>query len=325
MMVEKERVVMPSKSVSAYRANTSWTRGVRKELMHNWDLYLLILPVLAYFLLFCYYPMYGAQIAFRDYRATRGILGSEWIGLEHFERFFRGAYAERLIMNSLSISFWSLICGFPLPILLALMLNEIRCKWFKKSVQLVTYAPYFLSTVVMVGILNNFLSLDSGIINNALKSIGKQPVEFMTSPAWFKPIYILSGLWQGTGYGSIVYLAALAGIDISLYEAAMVDGASRIQRMLHITLPCILPTAVIMLILNSGSIMNVGFEKVFLMQNDINNATSEVISTYVYKSGLINADFSFASAVGLFNSVVSFVMVMLVNFIAKRLGETSLF
>lgn len=303
----------------------SLRKRIRIEMTQNWDLYLLILPVLAYFIIFCYYPMYGAQIAFRDYRATRGITGSEWVGLEHFVRFFSGAYAKRLLVNSFEISFWSLVFGFPMPIILALMLNEIGGQKFKKTVQLVTYAPHFLSTVVIVGILNNFLSVDSGLLNQILRKLGCEPVNFLIDPYKFKPIYILSGIWQGTGYGSIVYLAALAGIDSTLYEAAMVDGASRWQRLLHITLPCLLPTVVIMLILNSGSIMSVGFEKVFLMQNDLNMSESDVISTYVYRSGLMNADFSFASAVGLFNSVISFVMVMIVNFIARRVGETSLF
>lgn len=304
-------------------------RSLRKrihiEMTQNWDLYLLILPVLAYFIIFCYYPMYGAQIAFRDYRPTRGIAGSEWVGLEHFIRFFSGAYAKRLLINSFEISFWSLIFGFPMPIILALMLNEIRGRKFKKTVQFVTYAPHFLSTVVIVGILNSFLSVDSGLLNQILRRMGSEPVNFLIDPTKFKPIYILSGVWQSTGYGSIIYLAALNGIDSMLYEAAMVDGASRWQRLLHITLPCLLPTVVIMLILNSGSIMSVGFEKVFLMQNDLNMSESDVISTYVYRAGLINADFSFASAVGLFNSIISFVMVIIINFIARRVGETSLF
>ncbi len=300
-------------------------KRIRIDLKLNWDLYLLILPVVLYFVFFCYYPMYGAQIAFRDYRATRGFWGSEWVGLEHFIRFFSGAYVKRLLVNSFEISFWSLVFGFPMPIVLALMLNEINNKAFKKTVQLVTYAPHFLSTVVIVGMLNSFLSTDAGLFNQVLKALGHEPVTFLINPGMFKPIYILSGIWQGTGYGSIVYLAALSGIDSTLYEAAMVDGASRWQRLIHITLPCLLPTVVIMLILNCSSILSVGFDKAFLMQNDLNMAESDVISTYVYRSGLLKADFSFASAVGLFNSVVSFVMVMLVNFIARRVGETSLF
>ena len=303
----------------------SLARGIRKELNHNWDLYLLILPVVLYFIIFCYYPMYGAQIAFRDYRATRGILGSEWVGLEHFRRFFTGAYVGCLFKNTFLISLYSLVFGFPMPIILAIMLNEIRCVWFKKTVQLVTYAPFFLSTVVMVGLLTNYLSLNGGLVNQIIEQFGGEPISFMMEPSMFKTIYVVSGIWQGTGYGSIVYLAALAGIDTALYEAAKVDGATRWQCILHITIPCLMPTAVIMLILNSGSLMNVGFEKVFLMQNDLNMSASDVISTYVYRSGLQNADFSFASAVGLLNSVISFVMVMLVNYIARRLGEVSLF
>lgn len=194
----------------------SLARGIRKELNHNWDLYLLILPVVLYFIIFCYYPMYGAQIVFRDYRATRGILGSEWVGLEHFRRFFTGAYVGRLFKNTFLISLYSLVFGFPMPIILAIMLNEIRCVWFKKTVQLVTYAPFFLSTVVMVGLLTNYLSLNGGLVNQIIEQFGGEPISFMMEPSMFKTIYVVSGIWQGTGYGSIVYLAALAGIDTAL-------------------------------------------------------------------------------------------------------------
>ena len=194
----------------------SLARGIRKELNHNWDLYLLILPVVLYFIIFCYYPMYGAQIAFRDYRATRGILGSEWVGLEHFRRFFTGAYVGRLFKNTFLISLYSLVFGFPMPIILAIMLNEIRCVWFKKTVQLITYAPFFLSTVVMVGLLTNYLSLNGGLVNQIIEQFGGEPISFMMEPSMFKTIYVVSGIWQGTGYGSIVYLAALAGIDTAL-------------------------------------------------------------------------------------------------------------
>lgn len=297
----------------------------RAAVRRNWDLYLLMIPVIVYFLVFYYWPMYGVQIAFRDYRATKGIAGSTWVGLEHFQRFFAGAYAKRLIANTVQISLFSLLAGFPMPIVLALLLNEIGSKAFKKSVQMITYAPFFLSTVVMVGMLTSFLNLSGGLVNQILRKVGGTPVNFMMEPSLFKRIYVLSGIWQGTGYGSIVYLAALAGIDPTLYEAAIVDGANRWQRILRITLPCLLPTAIILLILNCGNIMNVGFEKVFLMQNDLNMAASDVISTYVYRSGLQNADFSFASAVGLFNSAINFGMVLLVNFIARKLSDTSLF
>ncbi|TMV50999.1 sugar ABC transporter permease [Paenibacillus mesophilus] len=293
-------------------------------MIRHWQLYVLIAPVMLYFIVFHYMPMYGVQIAFKDFIATKGIGGSPWVGFKHFERFFDSYFFWRLLKNTLGISLYELAVGFPIPILLALMINEVRHKGYKKFVQTVTYAPHFLSTVVLVGLVIMFLSPTSGIVNTIIKAFGGEPVFFMTKPEWFKTIYVLSGVWQQMGWSSIIYLAALAGIDPGLHEAAKVDGATRLQRIWHINLPGIMPTIVILLILNIGTLMGVGFEKVFLMQNSLNNESSDVISTYVYRSGLLGAQYSFASAVGLFNSVVNFILLLTVNRIAKAVNQASL-
>jgi putative aldouronate transport system permease protein len=268
--------------------------------------------------------MYGVQIAFKNFIPTLGIWGSPWVGFKHFKTFFDSYYFWLLIKNTVGISLYSLIVGFPAPVILALMLNEIKNNKFKKTVQTVTYAPYFISNVIMVGIILAFLSPSTGVVNEAIKAIGLKPIFFMAKSSLFKSIYVLTGVWQGAGWGSIIYLAALAGIDPQLHEAAIIDGASRLQRLWHINVQGILPTMVIILILNTGSIMNVGFEKVFLMQNSINLEASEVISTYVYKAGLLNAQYSYSAAVGLFNSVINFIVLITVNSIARRVNETSL-
>lgn len=291
-----------------------------------WQLYLLIfLPVL-YIIIFKYVPMYGAQIAFKNYRIVDGIWKSPWTGFDHFLRFFNSYEFGRLIKNTIVISLYSLAAGFPFPIMLALSLNYVNNVPFKKTVQMVTYAPHFISTVVMVGMLLQFLAHRAGLVNNLLELIGLQRVDFIAKPAYFKSIYVWSGIWQNTGFGCIVYLAALSGIDQSLHEAAIVDGANKLQRMWHIDLPGIMPIAVILLILNSGNILNVGFEKVLLMQNPLNLRSSEVIGTYVYKVGLASAsvNYSYPTAIGLFQSTVGLFLIIIVNNIAKRFGETSL-
>lgn len=304
----------------------SRTRTILRPYLRNWELYVLISPVLAYFIIFEYIPMYGVQIAFKNFVATKGIWGSSWVGMRHFERFFDSYFFWRLITNTLGVSLYQLVVGFPVPIILALMINEIKQSriFFKKIVQTVTYAPHFLSTVVLVGIVVMFLAPETGMINKIIVLFGGQPISFITEPAWFKTIYVGSGVWQQMGWSSIIYLAALAGIDPHLHEAAKVDGATRMQRIWHVNLPGIMPTIVILLILNMGSIMGVGFEKVFLMQNDLNIESSEVISTYVYKSGIIQAQYSFSAAIGLFNSIINFALLILVNFAAKRMNQTSL-
>ena len=295
-------------------------RGIRR----NWDLYLLILPVIVYFLVFHYYPMYGVQIAFRNFIATRGILDSPWVGLRHFTRFFNSFYFWRLIRNTFGIGIYELVVGFPIPIILALSINEVKNERFKRFVQNITYAPHFLSTVVVVGMLFLFLNPNHGVINGAIQMFGGEPISFMTEPKWFKTIYVSSGVWKSMGWSSIIYLAALSGVDPQLHDAAMVDGASQLQRIWHINLPAITPTIVTLLILNAGRVLSVGFEKVYLMQNALNLESSDIIATHVYRTGLQGAQYSYSAAVGLFNSVVNFIMLVAVNRVARRLNETSL-
>lgn len=313
-----------SKDVEAPVLKNSTGRRVWKRIRKNWDLYLLILPVFAYFIIFEYYPMYGVQIAFKDFLATKGILGSPWVGLKHFERFFDSYYFWRLIRNTLGIGVYELAVGFPVPILLALMINEVRVRFFKRFVQTVTYAPHFLSTVVIVGMLFLFLNPQNGMINHLIRLFGGEPISFMTEPAWFKTVYVLSRVWQQMGWSSIIYLAALAGVNPALHEAAKIDGATQLQRIRHINIPSIMPTIVILLILNIGRILSVGFEKVFLMQNPLNMEASDVIATHVYRAGILGAEYSYSAAVGLFNSVVNFIMLVAVNYIARKVNDTSL-
>ncbi|WP_397356500.1 ABC transporter permease [Paenibacillus sp. N3.4] len=308
----------PAKTAATRRS--PFVSSMRK----HWDLYALLLPVIIYFIIFHYIPMYGVQIAFKEFIASKGINGSPWVGFQHFERFFDGFYFWRVIRNTLGIGLYELIVGFPVPIILALLINEVQSKSFKKTVQTVTYAPHFLSTVVMVGMLLIFLSPRYGIVNTLIEWFGGDQIAFLTEPGWFKTVYVFSGVWQQMGWSSIIYLAALTGIDPQQHEAAKVDGASRLQRIWHVNLPGILPTIIILLILNVGSILAVGFEKVFLLQNPLNMEASDIISTYVYRSGILEAQYSFSAAVGLFNSVINFFMLVTVNFIARKAGETSL-
>ncbi|WP_105614612.1 ABC transporter permease [Vallitalea okinawensis] len=293
-------------------------------LRKDYQLYLFLLPGIIYFIIFHYIPMYGVQIAFRDFIDIKGIWGSPWVGLKHFERFISSYQFWRLMINTLGISFYQLAAGFPIPILLALMLNQTVNKRFKKVVQTVTYAPHFISIVVLVGMIQMFLSPRNGFVNVMLMALGKDPIVFLAKAEWYKTIYVLSGIWQGAGWGSIIYLAALAGINIELYEAAKVDGASKFQIIRHIDIPGIMPTAVILLILSLGRIMNVGFQKAYLLQNDMNLKSSEIISTYVYKVGLIEAQYSYSAAIGLFNTIINIILLVSVNRLAKKLTETSL-
>ena len=295
-----------------------------KSLRRHWQLYLLVLPPMIYILLFKYYPMAGVQIAFKDYNVVRGIWGSEWVGLEHFQSFIRNPNFWLLIKNTLGISLYQLAVGFPAPIVLALALNEIRNGLFKKSVQMVTYAPYFISTVIMVSIIIVNLSPNVGIVSKLFVLLGLEPVDFMGIPSAFKSIYVWSDVWQHTGYGAIIYLAALASVNPELYEAAKVDGASRFRKILHVDIPALVPVTVVLLVLNVGNLMKLGFEKVYLMQNPLNLSSSEVISTYVYKVGLLAADFSFSAAVGLFNSVINLMLLLIVNYAARKLSGNSL-
>lgn len=301
------------------KKSTRW-----KQVTQNWELYLLIAPAFFYFLIFHYGPMYGIQIAFKNFIPAKGIWGSPWVGFDHFTRFFDSYYFWDLLWNTLSISLYELAVGFPLPIILALAFNEIRTGFFKKSVQTVTYAPHFISMVVMAGIIITFLSPSTGIINHMIQWFGFEPINFLTDPKWFKTMYVLSGVWQGTGWGTIIYLAALSGVDPQLHEAAIVDGASRWQRILNINIPAILPTITILMILNMGGILGVGYEKILLLQNSLNMSSSDVISTFVYRSGLVDAQYSFSTAVGLFNSVINAALLIIVNQIARKTSENSL-
>lgn len=305
------------------RKQSSPRLGLR--IRRTWQLYIFLVPAIIFYIVFKYWPIYGVQIAFRDYFFTRGFFGSEWVGLEHFQRFFNSPDFWLIIRNTLTISLLNLALSFPLPILFALMLNQIGNVKYKKFIQTVSYAPYFISTVVLVGIMYIVLSPSYGLVNHIIRAFGGESVYFMARPEWFPWLYVLSTIWQTTGYNSIVYIAALASINPELHEAAQIDGASRLQRIIHIDLPGILPTAIIMLILSTGNILTVGFEKNYLMQNSLNRPSAEVISTFVYKRGLIQGEYSYATAVGLFQSTINFIMLMTVNKIAKRFSDSSLF
>jgi putative aldouronate transport system permease protein len=268
--------------------------------------------------------MYGIALAFKDFSIKKGIMGSPWAGTKYFEQFFKSPNLWLLLKNTLGLSIYQLIAGFPLPIILALALNEVKSTTFKKSIQLVTYAPHFISTVVMVGMIIEILSPRSGFVNVIIQLLGFDAVNFMGETSMFSSIYVWSGVWQSMGYSAIIYIAALSGIDPALYEAAIIDGANRYQKMRHIDFPGIMPTIVILLILNVGNIMNLGFEKVYLLQNPLNLSNSEIINTYVYKVGLIGGQYSFSTAVSFFNSVINLILLVSVNQIAKKVGETSL-
>ncbi len=298
----------------------------QRRILRNWGLYLLLVPFLLYYLVFHYQPMYGLQIAFKNFNESLGMSGSPWAEplFKHFTRFFHSPYFGRLLTNTLNISALQLLFGFPLPILLALMLNEVGHLRTKKIIQNVTYAPYFLSTVVVVGLIRSFTNPDYGIVNVLIRAAGGQAINFMLLPTWFLPLYVGTYVWQHAGWNSIIYIAALSGIDPQLIESAQIDGANRLQRIWHINLPGIMPTLVILLILNVGQIMNVGFEKAFLLQNDMNLKVSDIISVYAYKQGIQGAQHSFAAAIGMFNSVVNCVLLLTINAISRRVGETSL-
>jgi len=303
---------------------SSLWQSLQRSLHRHWQLYLIMLPGLLYFIVFKYIPMVNAVIAFKDYNVIAGIWGSPWVGFKHFEMFFRNPVFTTLLTNTLTLSLYALLIGFPIPILLAIALNEIRDGFFKRSVQMVTYAPYFISVVVMVSMIMLLFAPRLGIVNVGLQRIGITPPNFLGSPDWFPSLYVWSGVWQNTGYSAIIYLAALSGIDPTLYEAAKVDGASRFQKIIYVDLPGIMPVAVIILILTVGSLLAIGFEKVYLLQNPLNLSASEIIPTYVYKIGLLNANYSFATAVGLFNSIINMTLLVLVNAWARRVSDYSL-
>lgn len=309
----------------AGKSRESFSVRLGKNIRKNWILYVMILPVLMYYIVFAYAPMYGVQLAFKNYRVKDGIFGSPWVGFDHFKRFFSAYNFKQLLMNTLGISVYSILVGFPIPIIFALMLNYVKNKYLKKTVQMVSYAPYFISTVVMCGMITIFMSTDSGIFNIIRGFLGMEPVDALSKPGWFKSIYVWSGVWQGMGWSSIIYISALSGVDMQLHEAAIVDGATKLQRILHVDLPSIKPTIIMLLILQMGSLMGVGFEKVFLLQNTLNKSAASVISTYVYEVGLINSDYGYSTAVGLFNSVINVILIVTANQLSKKLADESLF
>lgn len=287
-------------------------------------LYWFVLPGLVFYAIFKYYPIYGSQIAFRDYSPYLGFSGSEWVGLENFERFFNSPDFLEIISNTLMINIANLIVGFPFPILLALMLNQLTNHKVKRFIQTVTYAPYFISMVVLVGMMYTMFSPFSGVVNLAVKAMGHEPIFFMGDPDLYVPMYVFSNIWQNCGWSAVVYIAALASVSPELHESAIVDGAGKLKRIWYIDLPCILPTIVTMLILTAGQLLTIGFEKSYLMQNSMNLAVSEVLSTYTYKRGLLGGDFSYATAVELFQSAINFIILMFVNRLSRRLTDTSL-
>ena len=301
----------------------SFGSRLKADFRGNYQLYIMLIPVVAYFLLFHYKPMYGAIIAFKDFNPRKGVLGSEWVGLEHFASFITDPYFGRIVGNTLIISLSTLIFGFPAPIILALLMNEIRCNIFKRTVQTLTYLPHFISLVVICGMIRDF-TMDNGVITVFLSYFGFPRETMLNKPNLFVPVYVISEIWQTVGWGSIVYLAALTGIDMELYEAAELDGAGRWKQTLHITLPSIVPTIMVMLILRMGSMLNVGYEKIILLYNEAIYSTSDVISSYVYRRGLLQNDYSFSTAVGLFNSVINFALLIAANQISKRANDSSL-
>ena len=317
MRKKGEKSVMTAKP-----ANREQSLGMR--ILRCWQLYVLILPAFAYIIIFHYIPMYGIVIAFQDYNPAAGFFG-KFVGFKHFTTFIQSMQFEKLILNTLLLNVYSLIFTFPLPILLALLLNEACHAWFKKAVQNITYIPLFISTVVVVGMLNCFLAPSNGIVNVLIEKLGGQSVDFMGQAKWFRTLYIVSGVWQNCGSSAIIFIAALSGIDPELHEAAQIDGANRLQRIWHINLPGIMPTIVMLLILNCGSLLNVGMDKVYLMQNTMNLSVSEVISTYVYKVGLLTAQYSYSTAIGLFNAVINFMILFAVDRFAKKASGISLF
>ncbi len=295
-----------------------------KAFRRDFHLYLLCVPALLFVFVFEYGPMYGVQIAFRNFSPGKGIWGSDWVGMTHFIRFFKSPQFWTILKNTLGISMYSLFAGFPFPIILAIMVNQLRGDKFKKTVQMVVYAPHFISVVVLCGMLTVFLNPSTGIVNNVLQSLGLEKVFFLAEPSMFKDIFVWSDIWQNTGWGMIIYLAALSSISPELYEAAKIDGASKLQLIRHIEIPGILPTIVILFIMRTGSFMNVGFQKAFLLQNTLNLEASEIISTYVYKIGLLQAQFSYSTAIGLFNTVVNIILLVTVNTISKKINDNSL-
>lgn len=305
--------------------DASFRRKTWLRLCSDWQIYVFILPTLTYFIVFHYLPMYGIQIAFKDYVAVKGILESPWVGLKHFRDFFDSYYCSRLFINTLLLNIYGLIWGFPIPIFLALLINQINSKRFKSFTQTIIYIPHFISSVVLIGMLYMFLSPTSGVFNKIIQLFGGEPIYFLSEAKWFRTLFIGSSIWQDAGWSSILYIAALTGIDQQMYEAATIDGANTWQKIFHIEIPSILPIATMMLILSCGGLLNSNTEKALLLQTSGNIATSDIIGVYVYNVGLGGGQYSYTSAIGLFLNIINFLMIITVNSISKRVGETSLF
>ena len=307
----------------AIKSKSFWMR-LKLDVVNNPLLYIMIAPVIGYVALFCYGPMYGIVLAFLNYRIKDGIFGSEWVGFANFERFIRSFNFLKLMENTLAISVLSLIVGFFVPIGFALMLNYVTSRGLKKTVQMVSYAPHFISVVVICGMLQ-IIFASNGPVNAVITHLGFQKIDFLAEASMFRPLYVGSGVWQGMGWSSIIYISALSGVDYQIHEAAIIDGATKIQRIRHIDIPSIKSTIIMLLILAIGGLMGVGFDKAYLLQNDLNLETSEVLSTYVYKMGMIKSDYSFSTAVGLFNTVINLILIVSANFVSKKLADESLF
>ncbi len=313
-----------SRSKSRTAVQTGNNKTLLKQIWKNRSVYLMILPIFVWFLIFSYWPLSWLRMAFYNFKLRKGFAGSEFIGLDNFINFFVKNDALKLIWNTLAINIWALVILFPAPIILALLFSELRLKRFKKAVQTISYLPHFMSTVMLVSFINILLSPSLGLVGNIFSSLGLEPIYFLGEPKYFRAIQVISGLWQTVGWNSIVYVAALSSIDPQLYEAARIDGASRIQQITRVTLPCLIPTIITMLLMQLGAILGSNFEKILLMQNDYNLQVSEVVQTFVYKRALLQGDYGLATAAGLFNSIVSLVLVIVANRVTKKLTETSL-
>lgn len=304
---------------TAVKKNKLWT-----EILKHKYIYLMFLPIAVYYIIFMYIPMAGNVIAFQNYKITRGIFASKFVGFHHFKNFLNDVYFWRLLRNTLTINVISLVVSFPMPIILALLLNEVRCKSFKKAVQTITYMPHFISVVIICGIIRNFVATD-GVINSIVTMFGGEAIPFLTEPKYFPWVYVISGLWQEIGWSSIIYLSALSGIDQELYEAAAIDGANRWKQTIHITLPGLLPTISILLIMKIGSLISIGYEKILLLYNPAIYETADVISTYVYRQGILDANYSYSGAVSFFNSIISLILIFSSNAISKKVSGSGLF
>lgn len=329
-MTQMEQVAPPTEKIPEQKSVYAKPNFVERmnllgyRIKQDWQIYVLLAPTIIWFLVFLYKPMYGLQIAFKDYSVFRGIAGSEWVGFEHFATLFNSDQFVRAVFNTIKISGLSLLIGFPAPIILALMFNEILKQSFKKTAQTIVYLPHFISSVIIAGIVITAFSPSAGVVNTILGMFGIEPVYFLTKPEWFRPIFIGTTIWQEAGFSSIVFLAAIAGVNPSLYESAVVDGASRWQMMWRITIPSILPTIIIMLIIRIGNLMEVSFEMIILLYQPATYETADVVNTFIYRQGLQGGQYDLAAAAGLFNAVVAFVLVMTANSISKRFSRTSL-